>query len=71
DLILLNKVDLTPYLDFDEAFFMRGLRALNKEAPVIKLSCKTGEGFTAAAAWIEARAGELCAAKALPVHTHA
>ncbi|MDR2355362.1 MAG: hydrogenase nickel incorporation protein HypB [Clostridiales Family XIII bacterium] len=56
DLILLNKVDLTPHLDFDESFFMKGLRALNKEAPVIKLSCKTGEGFAAAAAWIETRA---------------
>jgi hydrogenase nickel incorporation protein HypB len=55
DLILLNKVDLTPYVDFDEAFFMKGLRALNKDAPVIKLSHKTGEGFAEAAAWIEAR----------------
>jgi hydrogenase nickel incorporation protein HypB len=56
DLILLNKVDLSPYLDFDEAFFMKGLRALNKEAPVIKLSRKTCEGFADAAAWIAARA---------------
>jgi hydrogenase nickel incorporation protein HypB len=53
DLILLNKVDLAPYLDFDEDFFMKGLRALNKDAPVIKLSNKTGEGFAAAAAWVE------------------
>jgi hydrogenase nickel incorporation protein HypB len=58
DLILLNKVDLTPYLDFDEAFFMKGLRALNKDAPVIKLSDRTGEGFAAAAAWIEGRVGK-------------
>ncbi|MDR2132529.1 MAG: hydrogenase nickel incorporation protein HypB [Clostridiales Family XIII bacterium] len=57
DLILLNKVDLAPHLDFDEAFFMKGLRALNKDAPVIKLSAKTGEGFDEAAAWIAARAG--------------
>jgi hydrogenase nickel incorporation protein HypB len=56
DLILLNKVDLAPYLDFDEDFFMKGLRALNKRAPVIKLSDKTGEGFAEAAAWIAGRA---------------
>jgi hydrogenase nickel incorporation protein HypB len=55
DLILLNKIDLTPHLDFDEAFFMKGLRALNREVPVIKLSGKTGEGFVDAAAWIRAR----------------
>jgi hydrogenase nickel incorporation protein HypB len=56
DVILLNKVDLVPYLDFDEEFFMKGLRALNKDAPVFKLSDKTGEGFTEAAAWITGRA---------------
>jgi hydrogenase nickel incorporation protein HypB len=55
DLILLNKIDLTPHLDFDETFFMKGLRALNREVPVIKLSGKTGEGFADAAAWIRAR----------------
>jgi hydrogenase nickel incorporation protein HypB len=52
-LILLNKVDLLPYVDFDEDFFMKGLRALNPETPVIKTSGKTGEGFAEAAAWIE------------------
>jgi hydrogenase nickel incorporation protein HypB len=61
DLILLNKIDLAPHLDFDEAFFMKGLRALNKEAPVIKLSGKTGEGFADAAAWIGARTAALAA----------
>jgi hydrogenase nickel incorporation protein HypB len=59
DLILLNKVDLAPHLDFDEAFFMKGLRALNKDAPVIKLSRKTGEGFAEAAAWVGARTAAL------------
>ena len=41
----MNKVDLIPYLDFDEEFFMKGVRALNKTAPVFKVSGKTGEGF--------------------------
>ena len=59
DIILLNKVDLIPYLDFDEAYFMKGIRALNKEAPVIKVSGKTGEGFGEVAAWLEERAMEL------------
>jgi len=53
DLILLNKVDLEPHLDFDEAFFMRGLRALNPDAPVVRCSSKTGEGFGEAAAVLE------------------
>jgi hydrogenase nickel incorporation protein HypB len=52
----LNKTDLCPYLDFDEAFFTRGFRALNKEAPLIKVSGKTGEGFDEAALAIESMA---------------
>ena len=52
DLILLNKCDLLPYVDFDEDFFMKGVRALNKTAPVIKVSGKTREGYEKAAEWI-------------------
>lgn len=52
DLILLNKCDLLPYVDFDEDFFMKGVRALNKTAPVIKVSGKTGDGYEKAAEWI-------------------
>jgi hydrogenase nickel incorporation protein HypB len=59
DAILLNKVDLLPYLDFDEEFFMKGLRALNKHAPLFKVSGKTGEGFSEVAAWIAKRAEDV------------
>lgn len=55
DIIILNKCDLIPYLDFDEEFFLKGVRALNKTAPVIKVSCKTEEGFEEAAEWIKNR----------------
>jgi len=52
DIILLNKCDLLPYIDFDEDFFMRGVRALNKTAPVIKVSGKSEEGYDKVVAWI-------------------
>lgn len=52
DIILLNKCDLLPYIDFDEDFFMKGVRALNKTAPVIKVSGKTEEGFDKVVSWI-------------------
>lgn len=65
DVIVLNKVDLLPYLDFDEEYFMKGVRVLNKEVPVFKVSGKTGEGFAEIADWIEKHAKE---AKA--VHHH-
>ena len=57
DLVVLNKCDLLPYVDFDEAFFLKGFRALNPTAPVFKVSARTGEGFAAVAAWLEAKAG--------------
>ena len=57
DIIVLNKIDLLPYVDFDEEFFMKGIRHLNKTAPVFKVSGKTGEGYAEAAAWLKQRAG--------------
>ena len=56
DIILINKIDLLEYVEFDEDFFMKGVRALNKNAPVFKVSAKTGEGFTEVAAWITGKA---------------
>lgn len=52
DIILLNKCDLLPYVDFDEDFFMKGVRALNKTAPVVKVSGKTEEGYDKVVSWI-------------------
>ena len=65
DVIILNKVDLIPYLDFDEDFFMKGVRVLNKEVPVFKVSGKTGEGFAEVADWIARKSQEM-----KPVHHH-
>jgi len=54
--IILNKIDLLPHVDFDEKFFMDGVRHLNKNVPVFKVCGKTGEGFKEVAEF-------LCAAK--------
>ncbi len=43
--ILLNKIDLLPHVDFDEKFFMDGVRHLNKDVTVFKVCGRTGEGF--------------------------
>ena len=59
DLILLNKIDLIPYLDFDEEFFMKGVRALNKDVPVFKVNGKTGEGYAEVAQWLKEKAEKL------------
>jgi hydrogenase nickel incorporation protein HypB len=48
-----------PYLDFDEEFYMRGVRQLNPDVPVFKVSGTTGEGFDEVVSWFEKRAKEL------------
>lgn len=57
DIILLGKIDLLPYLNFDEEFFMQGVRHLNPTAPVLKVCGTTGAGYDEAAAWLLRRAG--------------
>ena len=55
-MILLNKVDLAPYVDFDEAYYMKGVRALNEKVQVFRVSARTGEGFEEVAKWLNHRA---------------
>jgi hydrogenase nickel incorporation protein HypB len=50
DALVLNKVDLMPYLDFDPEAFREAFRALNGSAPLFEVSCTTREGL---GAWIE------------------
>lgn len=53
--ILLNKIDLLPYIEFDREYFLKGVRALNADAPVFSVSARTGEGFIPVVEWIRAR----------------
>lgn len=55
DIIVLNKADLLPYVDFDEDFFMKGVRALNPDVPVCKVSARNGDGFEKVVEWITAK----------------
>ncbi|QNU66769.1 hydrogenase nickel incorporation protein HypB [Ruminiclostridium herbifermentans] len=52
DIVVLNKIDLMPYIDFDKDSFYKGVKALNENAEVIEISCKTGEGIDKLAQWM-------------------
>jgi len=54
DAVVINKIDLQPYLDYDEAAFRQTVRALNADVPIFSLSCKTGEGVADWADWLVA-----------------
>lgn len=52
ELLLLNKMDLLPHLDFDMALFERNLRSVNPTVSVIPVSARTGEGIDDWYAWL-------------------
>lgn len=54
DLMLLNKIDLLPYLDFDVEKCIEYARRVNPKIKVIKTSATTGEGMDAWYQWIKA-----------------
>jgi hydrogenase nickel incorporation protein HypB len=53
DLIVLNKIDLLPHVEFDVAAAIDYARRVRPGIEVITLSARTGEGFTDWLAWLE------------------
>jgi len=54
-LMLINKIDLAPVLDFDLARTVEYARRVNPGIEVMTVSARTGEGFPALYAWIRRR----------------
>jgi hydrogenase nickel incorporation protein HypB len=52
--VLLNKVDLLPYVDFDIDRFEHDLRAVNPGAELLPLSATRGDGVTDWIDWLQA-----------------
>lgn len=53
DVILLNKTDLAPYVDFDTTAFTEVVTGLNATVKIFPVSCKTGEGLDKWFAWLK------------------
>lgn len=53
--MLLNKVDLLPYLTFDLDACLASARAVNPNIEIMLVSATTGEGMDAWLAWLEAQ----------------
>ena len=52
DLVLVNKIDVLPYFDFDLEKCREYVHMRNPKAQVIPICAKTGEGVDAFAAWL-------------------
>jgi len=59
DLMLLNKVDLLPHLEFDVDACVAAALRVNPRIQVLKISSRTGEGLAAFYAWIATRAATI------------
>jgi hydrogenase nickel incorporation protein HypB len=57
DLVLLTKVDLLPYVDFDTERHARDLKLISPRAQILPVSATAGEGLPAWYDWLAGRAG--------------
>jgi hydrogenase nickel incorporation protein HypB len=55
EVVLMNKIDLLPHLDFDIDRFVANLRDVNPRAELLPLSARTGEGVDAWCDWLGSR----------------
>ena len=55
DAVVVNKIDLLPYVRFDMASFSRAVKSINDRVTIFPVSCTTGEGIQAWAAWLLAK----------------
>ena len=52
DVVLLNKIDLVPYLDADVESYIAHVRQVNATATVLPVSARTGSGMDSWYAWL-------------------
>lgn len=59
DVLIINKIDLLPYVRFNMDYFRTGVEALNPGLTTFAISCTTGEGINAWTDWLVQRSAEL------------
>jgi fructose-bisphosphate aldolase class I len=55
DVVVVNKIDLLPHLDFDMSLFLANLRQVNPAVTTIEVSARTGEGVEQWCNWIRSQ----------------
>jgi len=54
DVVLVNKIDLKPYLNFNLDAFIKKVTGMNPKVKIFPVSCQTGEGLDGWFSWLEA-----------------
>jgi hydrogenase nickel incorporation protein HypB len=60
DLVVINKIDLLPHLDFDVDLFLANLSEVNPGVATIWTSARTGDGVDLWCDWLIARSAAAC-----------
>ncbi|MDP1827780.1 MAG: hydrogenase nickel incorporation protein HypB [Archangium sp.] len=55
DLVLVNKIDLVPHLEFDVAQLEANVQRVRPGVKIIRVSAKSGEGFSEWLGWLQRR----------------
>jgi hydrogenase nickel incorporation protein HypB len=55
--LVINKVDLVPYVDADVSTIRRNARLANPDLQIFETSCRSGDGIAEWAEWLAAQAG--------------
>jgi len=71
DVVLINKIDLLPYLEFNIPAFHKAVTGLNPKAKILPVSCKTGEGLEDWFSWLLDGIGEMKKGGKLHIKTEA
>jgi hydrogenase nickel incorporation protein HypB len=58
DVLIINKTDLTPYVEYNIDYFRKGVEMLNPGLTTFPVSCRTDEGFDAWIAWLKKKIAE-------------
>jgi hydrogenase nickel incorporation protein HypB len=56
DALIINKIDLLPYVEYNLDYFTRGVELLNPGVVTFPISCRTGERIEQ---WVEWLAGKI------------
>ena len=52
DAVLINKIDLLPYLKFDTEAFSQAIKGINQKVEIFQISCVTGQGVEQWVSWL-------------------
>jgi hydrogenase nickel incorporation protein HypB len=55
DVVIVNKIDLLPYVKFNMEAFSKAIKGINSKVKIFQVSCTTGQGIDEWVEWLMKR----------------